>query len=119
MCTSTGQRAANGTNAVNSSALRDDAVAVGHLAGARMSVNRLPPVRSAWARASRSISARARGQIRIAVDLAVRMGQRHADLLAAVLEAEHVRDARARHQIGGAVRAMRRRRGARAAVRAG
>ena len=31
MCTSTGQRAANGTNAVNSSVLGDDAVAVGHL----------------------------------------------------------------------------------------
>ena len=31
------------------------------------------------------------------------MGQRHADLLAAVLEAEHLLDTGSRHQVGGAV----------------
>ena len=42
----------------------------------------------------------ARRQIRVAVNLAVRMGQRDADLLTAVLEAEHLFDARCRDQIG-------------------
>ena len=44
-----------------------------------------------------------RRQIGIAVDLTVRMGQRHPDLLAAVLEAEHLLDARCGHQVGGAM----------------
>ena len=45
----------------------------------------------------------ARRQVRVGVDLAVRMGQRDADLAAAVLEAEHLLDAGQRRQLGGAV----------------
>ena len=44
-----------------------------------------------------------RRQIGVAVDLTVRMGQRHPDFLAAVLETEHLLDARCGHQVGGAV----------------
>ena len=44
-----------------------------------------------------------RREVGIAVDLTVRMGQRHPDLLAAVLEAEHLLDAGRGHQVGGAV----------------
>ena len=44
-----------------------------------------------------------RREVGVAVDLAVRMGQRHPDLLAAVLEAEHLLDAGHGHQVGGAV----------------
>ena len=70
---------------------------------ASMSANRLPPVRVGVSARLAQHQRGARRQIRIAVDLAVRMGQRHADLLAAVLEAEHLLDAGPRHQIGGAV----------------
>ena len=45
----------------------------------------------------------ARRQVRVGVDLPVRMGQGDADFLAPVLEAEHLPDPGQRRQLGGAV----------------
>ncbi len=82
--------------------LRDDAAAVGYLVREDVGEQVAAGAVGMGARLAQHHRG-ARRQIRIAVDLAVRMGQRHADLLAAVLEAEHVRDAGACHQIRGAV----------------
>ena len=46
---------------------------------------------------------RARRQIGVAIDLTVRMGQRHPDFLATIFETEHLLDARFGHQVSRAV----------------
>ena len=102
-CTSNGQRAAAGTNAVQCSLAATTRSRRARSAASTSAKRLRPPVASACRRAAREHRAGARRDERVGVDLAVRVVQGHPDLDAPVLEAEHLLHAGQGGQLGGPV----------------